>query len=247
MKITLAEPRLLKDPISIISELVTEVTIKIDTDKLEIIAMDPATVAMVVFKLLSSSFIDYEIDKPQQISLNLDNLKQILRRAKPSDTLILEVLDSKLKIDLKSDTSRSFELSLINLDEEEQKVPNLTFNTRIELPTTLFDEAVEDMDVVAEAVSFSAETSKFEIAATGNLSSAKVSFKSDDDVKIETQDQKISSKYSLEYLKKIIKGSKLSNKVIIQFGEDYPLRIDYIVMDKLSLSTILAPRAKTNE
>src|SRR3989344_9324842 len=106
MKLTLAESRLLKEPINIISELVNEVTLTIDPDKIEIIAMDPANVALVVFRLLSSAFIDYSLEKPVQISLNLDNLKQVLRRAKPSDTVILEIEENKLRIELSGDSKR---------------------------------------------------------------------------------------------------------------------------------------------
>jgi DNA polymerase III sliding clamp (beta) subunit (PCNA family) len=43
-------------------------------------------------------------------------------------------------------------------------------------------------------------------------------------------------------LKKIIKGGKLTGKVKLQFGNDYPLRVDYLVQDKLNLGFILAPR-----
>ena len=127
MKLTLAESRLLKEPINIISELVNEVTLTIDPDKIEIIAMDPANVALVVFRLLSSAFIDYSLEKPVQISLNLDNLKQVLRRAKPSDTVILEIEENKLRIELSGDSKRVFHLSLIKLDNQEQKIPSLSF------------------------------------------------------------------------------------------------------------------------
>ena len=50
----------------------------------------------------------------------------------------------------------------------------------------------------------------------------------------------------IEYLKKIIKGSKLSDKVVLQFDKDYPLKADYLVKDKLSLSVILAPRVSND-
>jgi len=51
MRLTLAESRLLKDSIGIISELVSEVNLKVDKDKIEIVAVDPANVIMIVFKL----------------------------------------------------------------------------------------------------------------------------------------------------------------------------------------------------
>ena len=69
MRLTIAEPRLLKESINIISELVNEVTFKVDTNKIEIVAMDPANVAMVIFKLLSSSFIEYQVEKPVAIAI----------------------------------------------------------------------------------------------------------------------------------------------------------------------------------
>ena len=81
MILTLAEPKYLKEPISIISDLVTEARFKITPDAVELVAMDPANVAMVIFKLLSSTFTEYNIEKPTEIAINLSNLKQILRRA----------------------------------------------------------------------------------------------------------------------------------------------------------------------
>ena len=57
---------------------------------------------------------------------------------------------------------------------------------------------------------------------------------------------KFKAKYSLEYLKKIIKASKLTDKVMIQFSKDYPLKVDYKVIDKLGLTFILAPRVSND-
>ncbi len=127
MKLILNETKYLKEPIMIISELVNEATFRIDKDKIELIAMDPANVSMVIFKLLSSAFLEYDVKEPLEISLNLDNLKQVLRRANPNDTITLELQDNKLKIELKSDTKRTFNLSLLNLEEKQQRVPDLKF------------------------------------------------------------------------------------------------------------------------
>ncbi len=243
MKLTLAEPKYLREPILIISELVSEVRIKLDHDKLELVAMDPANVAMIVFRLLSSAFVEYELKDPVEMALNLDHLKQILRRAKPSDTLTLQLDEAKnrLNINLRGENNRDFHLSLINLEDKEQKIPDLKFTTRIETLSSLFDEAVEDMDVVSDSVALVADSNKFIIQAEGNLSQAKVEALQSDDTLIKTGSGVIKSRYSIEYLKKVIKGSKLSSNVVLQFDKDYPLKIDYIVKDKLSLTTSLGP------
>ncbi len=98
MKLVLAEPIFLKESISIISELVNEVRFKVDKEKIELIAMDPANVAMIDFKLLSSAFIEYTIEKPTEFAINLGNLKQVLRRVKQTDTLTLELDTKKNKL-----------------------------------------------------------------------------------------------------------------------------------------------------
>ena len=118
MRLTLAEPKYLKESISIISELVNEGRFKITNNSIELVAMDPANVAMVIFKLLSSTFTEYKIDKNLDITINLNNLKQILRRANPNDMLSLELGDNKLNIQLKGNTTRTFSLPIIASDEK---------------------------------------------------------------------------------------------------------------------------------
>ena len=242
MKLVLAEPRLLKESVSIISELVNEVTFNIDKDKIEIVAMDPANVAMILFKLLSSAFVEYEVESKQQLAVNLENLSQVLKRSKPSDTVILEVIENKLKITLRGESTRTFNLSLIDIDESEQKVPDLKFSTKVELPSNVLTEAIDDMDIVAESVSMIAEQNKFTVVSEGRFNAAKVEILSDQGVNIAMDEDKVDSKYSIEYLKKIMKGSKLTDTVVLNFGKEYPLKIDYKLMDKLMLSFILAPR-----
>ncbi|HIH47521.1 TPA: hypothetical protein HA297_04425, partial [Candidatus Woesearchaeota archaeon] len=91
MRLTLAEPKYLKESITIISDLVNEASLKITPEAIELVAMDPANVAMVIFKLFSSAFIEYDVKKEVDISINLGNLKQILRRINPNDMLNLEL------------------------------------------------------------------------------------------------------------------------------------------------------------
>jgi len=247
MRLTLAEPKYLKESISVISELVTEAKLKITSDKIELIAMDPANVAMIIFKLLSSCFVEYKVSEPVEIGINLNNLKQILRRAKSNDTVTLELNENKLDITLKSKTTRKFSLPIIELDDKEQKVPELTFPVIIETSTETLNEAVEDISIVSDAISLIAEPNKLIVKGEGDFSKAQVDIPADSTTTITNDDpDPVKSKYSLEYLKKMIGGSKISEKVTIMFDRDYPLRLDYKVIDKVQLSFILAPRVEND-
>jgi proliferating cell nuclear antigen len=245
MKLTLAEPRTLVDSVNVISDIVNEVRFKVDSEKIDLVAMDPANVAMIDFKLFGSAFTEYSVDKEHELCVSLDSLKSVLKRVKPSDILTLELDENKnkLKVQLKSDNVRTFNLALIDVEEKEQRVPDLNFGVSVETASMIFDEAVQDADVIADAVVLKVVNDKFIIEGESNMSNVIAEISADDETSIvlNLQDE-IKSKYSIEYLKKIIKGGKLAGKVKLQFGNDYPLRIDYLVQDKLNLGVILAPR-----
>ncbi len=245
MKVTLTDASAFKNSMNIISNLVTEVQMNFSKESLEIIAMDPANAAMVVFRMFSSAFAEYEVEEKETVAINLSMLKQVLRRLKGGEILSLQTENGRLKITLKGNTTRSFSLPIIDIDENETKVPDLTFPVSIAMPSNILNEAVEDVDVVGDSVAFIAEPHKFTMYAEGDLSEANITIEEKDDIKIivEGTETKIRSKYSVEYLKKMIEGSKLSDRAVLHFNKDYPLKLDYNLVDVLSMSFILAPRA----
>lgn len=245
MKLVLAEPRLFKESISTLSGLVNEVTMHVDRNMLEIIAMDPANVAMIIFHLLNPAFIEYDVKEDHNLSISLDSLNQVLRRVKPSDTMHIELDENKGKLVIKliGETSRTFNITLLDNVHKEQKIPELKFSVKIDMPSSVLSDAMEDMNIITESVMFSAAQGSFVMQSENKLNSAKVEVSQDDEVDIKLDNSKDAvSKYSLEYLNKIVKGAKLSDKVVVQFGNEYPLKIDFKIIDKLSLSVILAPR-----
>lgn len=244
MKLVLAEPRYFKESVAIISELVSEVKLKVKKDRLELIAMDPANVAMVIFNLLSSSFTKYEVGEEEELALNLHNLRQILRRAKSEDTLTLETTeDGKLKVQLNSNTMRSFSIPTLDLEEKEQRIPDLSFPITITTSSEVLTEAIDDVSVVGESVTFLGDKEQLLVKAEGDLSKALIEIRPSDETVIKANGaDKYKAKYSIEYLKKMASGGKLSDKVALYFNTDYPLKLEYKVTDVLLLSFILAPR-----
>ena len=157
MKLTLADSKYLKESVSIISDLVTP-------EHMELIAMDPANVAMVIFKLMGSTFTEYEVKKQESLGINMANFKQVLRRANPNDSITLEVEENQLKVTLKP---------LIDVEEKEQKIPELKFTATITTNASVLNEAIEDADIVGESVSLIAEPKRLVVSATGDLNKAK--------------------------------------------------------------------------
>jgi proliferating cell nuclear antigen len=243
MQARLDNPKLFSDVISIISELVTEVKIRVTKEGMSIIAIDPANVAMIVFKLPAGAFSLLEVED-ETLGVSLDSFKAILRRASVGSSLTLKTEDNILKLEIADKTKREFNLALIDLDKKDKPVPSLEFSAKVEINANELLNAIEDCSIVADSCSFEAEGDKFLVHAKGSLNSAKLSYSSDE-AYIESP-SKQRSKYSLEYLQKMMKAARLTEKTVLNFSEDYPLKLDFIA-PLVQLSFILAPRVETEE
>jgi len=241
MLVKLEKPVLLSKAIELLSEIVIDVRLKVNEFGMSITAIDPANVAMIGFKLPKSAFSQFETDD-EVLGINLDNLKRILKRCGPASSLILEKKENLLNIQIQDRIKRNFSLNLIEIEGEEKDLPNLEFSTRVELDSIDLIASIEDCMVVADACSFIIEEGKFIIEAKG-LNSARSEF-SGDEAKINAENCK--ARYSLEYLSKFIKGSKLCEKTVLNFANDHPLRMD-IKTDSMELNFILAPRVETED
>jgi len=237
MLLRLDSPRLLSDIISIISELVNEVRLKVTKEGMSVTAIDPANVAMVFFKMPNSLFSQFEIDKDEVLGVNLENLKNVLRRCQMGSSLTISREDNLLKLGIQDKVRREFNLALIDIEGEEKEMPQWEFKSVIKMDSSTFVEAIEDCMIVSDACTFIATPASFVIEAKG-LNSARIEFSSDE---IEIHSDNSTARFSLEYLNKFIKGAKISSRVAINFSDNHPMRINFSTGDVV-LSFVLAPR-----
>ena len=237
MLLKLSDAKAFSEAIAIMSELVTEVRIKVSKTGMSAVAVDPANVALVSLKLPASAFSHFESDD-QELCVNLEDLKQIIKRAGPGSTISLEKKENKLAIGINDSVKRNFTLSLINIEAEEKQIPELEFHSKVSLPSALFQHAIEDALIVSDACTFSTKPESFSVEAKGSLNSSHTEF-SPNDAKFSGESK---SKYSLEYLQKFVKGGKVSDTVELQYRTDYPLRVDF--KGNAELTFILAPRVE---
>lgn len=242
MLLKLQDPRMFSNLISIISDLVTEVRLKVNQEGMRLVAVDPATVAMVYFSIPAELFSEFKVDKEEVLGVNLDNLKAILRRCGLSSSVTLEKDENLLKIGIQDKVKRDFTLALIDVEGEEKEMPEWEFKSVIKMSAQSFVDAIEDCLVVGDACTFIAEPNKFSIEARG-LHSARTEF-SPEQAQI-FSDNSI-ARFSLEYLNKFIKGAKIASNVELNFSDNHPMRINF-PSGKIMLSFVLAPRVEQDD
>ena len=242
LKIVLADVTKFRESLSAISKLIAEAELNVAPEGIELKAMDPANVAMVLFKMKSAAFVEYDVPEADKFGLKLGDLNAILKRIGKDDIVTIE-FGQKISIRSLGKSKKEFTMPIIELDEKAiEKVPELKFEAKIGVDTNSLNEAFEDMALVGESCHFNIKDKKFVISAEGdNLRSAEVDM---NEATVEAEVD-VESRYSLEYLKHMI-AKKMSSRVTVSFSKNYPLRMDYND-ETVELSVILAPRVENSD
>lgn len=243
-KITLSDTDLLLNSVPIIAEIIDEGVFKVNQNGLSLLSPDRTMVAVVDFQLLSSAFEEFKVESDAELGLNLANLVAVLKRVKAGDKLTLQMGEkNRLEIIMEGNGKRRFEMPLLDIKTEKPPVEQLNFPGKIELETGILENGIADADVVSDSVVLEAGPGLFKMWAKGDVSSAELELKKGDNGLLNiTAQSSVKARYPLEYLKKMVKAAKLSKQALIEFGTDYPMRIEFKAIDKVTLKFVLAPR-----
>ncbi|MFB6199974.1 MAG: proliferating cell nuclear antigen (pcna) [Candidatus Nanohaloarchaea archaeon] len=245
-KAELEEVGLIKDSMKTISDLISEGLFQLTDDGIRLVAADPAMVALVDFKLEKDVFESFELNEEDKVGLNLENFYSILRRANSSDTITFEVDEdeSKFKITMENGSTRNFSLPILNLSEDD--IPDTEsldqFTVTAELETSVLENAIKDAMVVGDSVKINATDKELNIAAEGDQSNVEFTVTGDSEGVMEIDGSEAQSMFSLDYLNSMIGAKRLSDTMTLRIGQDFPMRLEFIVPEKADLSFVLAPR-----
>jgi len=127
--------------------------------------------------------------------------------------------------------------------KHETKTPKLEFPANLQIRSMILEDGISDAELISDAVTFEADPDKFTMRTEGDSRRTELNLEKGNDslVKLDTKDH-VKSTFPLDYLRKMSKAAKLSDNVSIQIGNDYPMRMDFTVVDKVQLGFVLAPR-----
>lgn len=255
-KISTYETQTFKDTFNSIAKLIEEGIIKLNKEEgLSLIAADKAMVSVVNLKILPLAFEEFEIEgESVSVGLNIEELASILKRGTKRDKLTIMSEDlSKVYIIFQNSSIRKFGLPVLTLSEEElPSIEELKLRARVEVQSDAFKKAIEDAKLVSDEVIFEVTEDKFIIRAEGEISSTEIIFEKGQetlfDLEIrkfeedEEEVKKVTARYPIDYLRNMVKASRVSDYVIIEWSTDYPAKLTFKETDKLILEFVLAPK-----
>jgi proliferating cell nuclear antigen len=250
-KAVLEDVSLLRDSLDTVSNFINEGTFTLSNNGLSLVAMDPANVAMVLYDLLASAFVEYECTAESKLTINIPYLVSILKRSGAGDRVELKLLDgsNSMTIKMVGDSTRTFTLPLLEAHGSAVNPPAKLsdgFKSEVEVEASVLREGAKDALMVSDCVLLSSTNDSFVMKALSDTNEVNLQLGKDSPslLRLESKEP-VKSKYSLEYIDKMMKVSKIVKTVTIKFANEYPLQLDYAAMDKLKVSFILAPRIDT--
>jgi proliferating cell nuclear antigen len=178
--------------------------------------------------------------------INISEMLKLLRRTGKDESveLSLDEKTGKLKIAIRGNYSRTFEMPTLEAMEEEVPTPKVSFNVKAKTTTEGLREAIEDANLVSDHVRIEADKEKMVMNAAGDIMGATIEFKAGEDVLLEMSAKEASkATFSLSYLSEIVKAAvPTSEIVVIEFSTDMPIKLDFQQEKEGKLKFFLAPR-----
>lgn len=237
---------LIRESMSAIAELIDETELAIGREGVRMIASDRAVVAVVDFFLSRDAFAEYNYENDERVGINLINFLRILRRALPNDIMKIRIYENKFEIRLIGDSSRTFVLPIIDVSRQElPPIDRLDFTAHFEISNEILGSGVEDADLITDSIVFTARSDRVALQAESDSAKCELELTpGNSGLKSISAPSAARARYSLDYLKKIIKAKKLAETSKISFGTDYPMRLAIEVPGRSQLTFILAPRVE---
>ena len=228
------------------SNLIDEAAFKIAEEGISMRAMDPSRVVLLDLNLPASIFSKYDLDGEETVGVNMDHFKKVLKRGKGKDILVLRKGEENfLEITLEGTAKRTFRLPLIEVEELELDLPELPFTVKAVILGEVLKEAVKDASLVSDSIKFIAKENEFVMRAEGETQEVEIKLTLEDEGLLDLNvEEETRSAYGVSYLADMAKGIGKADEVVLRFGNEMPLQMDYPIRDEGRLTFLLAPRVE---
>jgi len=232
------EARLWRDIVNTVSSIIEEAPFEVKEQGMYMRAMDPSHISMLDIEIPKEMFDEFSIDKEISLGIDMDEMRKIMYRAKPSDILVMNAEESKIHMTFIGESKRKFGLPIIDVLEKRSKLPEIPFTTTVKLNSDIFQDGIKDASVVADHITFEARKDSFLIKAQGDTSDIETVNEKDSMIEYDVKED-AKATFNLSYLSDISKS--IYGTMVIKLGSDVPLMLEFDI-DKAKVKFILAPR-----
>ena len=239
MKLTLETPEKVKAFVEIFKNLkniLDDINIAFTEDKIYMQGMDNTHALLFEMTLQKTWFNSYTIEKQDIFGLHCETFFKIINCLNNGQYISIECgeKDDYMTITFVGENriSKIFELSRIELDQEDMEIPDVEYEVDICFDSNEFSELIKETAIFNDTINFKCNEERFQMIAQGVLGKMTASIKEDNIILFGVEeDCNLDINYTLGFLDKICGFSKINSEVQIHCSEKYPMKIQYNLDD----------------
>ncbi len=233
----------LREVTEVISTLVSEVKLAVSKDGIDVKAVDPSHVAMLVLKLNKSAFEEFT-GEPTEIGIDVEKVKEVLRLSKPGDILDLQYDGGKNRLVIKVGKLTRHMSVVDPAGITDPKVPNVTPPGMAIVKMDDLRQGIRASESISDHVTLTLEPDGFTMYSEGETDRVDLKLPKDSLGKLEAKET-VKSMYPLDFFSSMVKSISTSSDVTLHIGNEYPLKLEFSVADgKGEGRFLLAPRVE---
>ena len=246
-----------------LKDILLETNISFQKDGIRIINMDKSHTILAHLFLRAENFELYECKMDKIIiGVNMFHLFKLINSIDNDDTLTIYIENADYLDGITSHLGLKFEngdikqcktqkLRLIEPEPEELEVPDVTFSSIINIPSSDFQKIIRDMSVISDKLEIKSVGNELIFKCNGQFASAEIHRSESDSAdgmkfKLKQDSSKIiQGEFSLKNLGYFIKCTNLCSQIEVYLENDLPLVVKYNVSSLGEIKLCLAPLPST--
>lgn len=240
-----------------LKDILLETNIYFQPDGIRIINMDKSQTIMVHLYLEAKNFEFYECKKEKIIiGVNMFHLFKLINTIDNDDTLTIYIQNKDYSDGIVSHLSLKFEngdikqcktqsLKLIEPDQDEPVVPDVTFSSIINLPSSDFQKIIRDFSAVSDKIEIKSVGNELIFKCKGHFANVEIRREESDGsmefVCKQDSTKIIQGEFSLKNLGYFIKCTNLCSQIEMYLENDLPLVVKYDVASLGSIRLCAVP------
>jgi len=248
MKLRFADARTWRYVISTISKIIDEGVYRFSKDGIRLKSIDPSRVVLVDFIIPSEGLVEYDIEREEQVGVDMEDLAKILRRAIKDDELELKTLEAnRLAISFIGKGVRTFIIPSLETVAEEIGELSIPFTVKAKISPSVFKDIIKELEPVGDTIEFTTikDENKMIIKTSSDIAEVEIEASIENGALIELEAQEDARAiYSMDYLSDIVTASQAANELIFEYGTGIPCKIEYLLPYGGKLIFYVAPRSE---
>ena len=244
-----------------LKDILLETNITFQKDGIRVINMDKSHTILAYLHLEHDKFEVYECDYEKIIiGVNMFHLFKLINSIDNDDTLIMYIEEQDYNEGVVNHLGLKFEngdikqcktqkLRLIEPDTDELEVPNVSFSSVINLPSSDFQKIIRDLSCISDKIEIKSVANELIFKCRGPFASAEIRrAEADGSMEFIQQNSKsiIQGEFSLKNLGYFIKCTNLCSQIEMYLENDLPLVVKYNVASLGDIKLCLAPLPSTS-